>query len=183
MEPRAKLTNKIAKKSVLNKGKTAGQAETRVPTVPAIDLTSWRDEEERVDYEPEDPPTFSPAEDDYSVPEDRLPTPEQGSANTSPSKDDLPAYPAEDAVMVGRKRRPNFPEEKEQRRKVARDDVAALPESDGKTLDTDRDEVAALSRSGRKPLAIDRDDVVATHPKSSLGGNKSSDVRGYLSKG
>jgi hypothetical protein len=112
MEPRAKRTKKMARKSVLNKGKPVGQAEKRVPTVPAIDSTSWRDEEELVDYELEDPPTFSPAEDDYSVPEDRLPTPEQGPANYLSSKYDLPAYPAEDAVMAGRKRRPIFPRKK-----------------------------------------------------------------------
>ncbi len=51
MEPSVKRTKKMAKKNVLNKGKPAGQAEKRVPTVPAIDLTSWREQEELVDYE------------------------------------------------------------------------------------------------------------------------------------
>jgi hypothetical protein len=46
--------------------------------------------------------------------------------------------------MAGQKRRQNFPEEEEQSRKAARDEVAALPSRGGKTLNIDRDEVAAL---------------------------------------
>ncbi len=122
-----------------------------------------------MDYEPEDPPSFSPADDDVSEPEDRMLTPEQGSADISPSKDDFGAYPAEDAVMAGQKRRQNFPEEEEQSRKAARDEVAALPRSGGKTLNNDRDEVAALPRSGGKTLNIDRDEVVAALPRTTLG--------------
>jgi hypothetical protein len=60
MEPSARRTKNTAKKSVLNKGKPAGQAEKQVPTVSTSNLTFWRDEEELVDYEPEDPATFSP---------------------------------------------------------------------------------------------------------------------------
>jgi hypothetical protein len=51
----------MAKKSALNTGKTAVQAEKKTAAVPASQSTSWRDEEELVDYEPESPPSFSPA--------------------------------------------------------------------------------------------------------------------------
>ncbi len=111
MEPTRKRTKKMARKSVRNRGRPAGQAEKQVPTVPAINLTSWRDEEELVDHEPEVPPTFSLAEDDVSVSGDHSPTPEQGPADIQPFIDDLPAYSAEDAIMAGRKRCQNFPEE------------------------------------------------------------------------
>jgi hypothetical protein len=72
MEPIARRTNKIAKKSFLNAGKPAGQAEKKVPAVPTSYSTSWREEEELVNYEPEDPPTFSPTVDKISEPEDCL---------------------------------------------------------------------------------------------------------------
>jgi hypothetical protein len=54
MKPSARRTKKMAKKSVLNTGKPAGQAEKGVPAVPTSDITGWRDEEELVDYEPDD---------------------------------------------------------------------------------------------------------------------------------
>ncbi len=54
----------MAKKSHLNTSKPTEQAEKKVPAIPTSYSTSWRDEEELVDYEPEDPPCFSPAEDD-----------------------------------------------------------------------------------------------------------------------
>ncbi len=98
----------MAKKSFLNTGKPAGQAEKKVPVVPTSYSTSWRDEEELVDYEPEDPPTFSSTVEELSEPEDRLLTPEQGPADNSRPEDDLGANPAEDAAMVGQKRRRKF---------------------------------------------------------------------------
>ncbi len=110
-----------------------------------------------MDYEPEDPPSFSPADVDISELEDRLLTPEQGSANISSSKDDLPAYPAEDAVMAGRKRRQNFPEDEEQSRKAARDEVAALPKSGRKPLNTDRDDVRGYPSKGESKPSTDPD--------------------------
>ncbi len=58
MEPVARRTKKMAKKSYLNTGKPAGQAEKKAPAVPTSYSTSWRDEEGLVDYEPDDPPTF-----------------------------------------------------------------------------------------------------------------------------
>ncbi len=114
MEPIARRTKKMAKKSFLNTGKPARQqAEKKVPAVPTSYSTNWREEEELVGYGPEDPPAFSLAEDELSTLGDRSPTPEQGTADISPSKDDFAAYPAEDAVMMaGQKRRPNFQKKK-----------------------------------------------------------------------
>ncbi len=71
----------MAKKSLLNTGKPAGLAEKKVPAVPTSYSTSWREEEELVDYEPEDPQTLYPTVEKLSEPEDRLLTPEQGPAN------------------------------------------------------------------------------------------------------
>ncbi len=55
MEPIVRKTKKMAKKSALNTAKTAAQAEKKIPAVPVSLPTSWRDEEEQVDYEPETP--------------------------------------------------------------------------------------------------------------------------------
>jgi hypothetical protein len=219
MNPKERRIKKMAKKSMLGEGHPTGRAAKSNPVLPTGNNTSWRDEEELVDYDPEDPPSCSPVEDDILVPEDRAPTPEQGSADISSTKDDLSAYPAEEAVLVGRKRRQNLPEGEEQSRKAARDksadlprsggkpvyndrdksaalprsggkpvyidrdESAALPRSGGKPVYIDRDESAALPRSGGKPVYIDRDDVLATCSNTTLRGNKSSDVRGYSSKG
>ncbi len=168
MNPKVIRTKKMAKKSMLSGGQPANRATKSVPVLPTTgNSTSWRDVEELVDYDPKDPPSsYSPADHDISELEDRLLTPEQGSADISLSKDDFGAYPAEDAAMMGQIRRQNFPDEGEQSRKAARDEVAALPRSGGKTLyTTDRDEVAVLPKSGRKPLYTDRDEVAAL-PKS-----------------
>ncbi len=140
-----------------------------VPVLPTGNSTSWRDKEELVDYEPEDPPSFSPADDDISWPEDRASTPEKGSDNIPSSRDDLLAYPVGEAVLAGRKRSQNLPEEEEQSRKPARDESAALPRSGGKPVYIDRDESAALPRSGGKPVHIDRDESAALPRR---GGNK-----------
>jgi hypothetical protein len=66
MKPIVRRTKKMAKKSHLNTAKTAAQAEKKIPAVPASHPTSWRDEEELVDYEPETPPSFSPAVEEFS---------------------------------------------------------------------------------------------------------------------
>jgi hypothetical protein len=58
MEPNVRRTKRMAKRSALNTAKTATQAEKKIPAVPASHPTSWRDEEELVDYEPETPPSF-----------------------------------------------------------------------------------------------------------------------------
>ncbi len=54
----------MAKKSHINSGRPTGQAEKKIPAVPTSYSTGYRDEEDLVDYEPEDPPCFSPAEND-----------------------------------------------------------------------------------------------------------------------
>ncbi len=59
MEKPARRTKKVAKKSHLNTGKPTEQAEKKVPAIPTSYSTNWRDEEELVNYEPEDPPCFS----------------------------------------------------------------------------------------------------------------------------
>ncbi len=63
MEPINKRTKKRAKKAAAEEQPAAPVAQT-VPTGGYL----WaRDEEELVDYEAEEPATFSPMEDDFSV--------------------------------------------------------------------------------------------------------------------
>ncbi len=81
--------------------------------------TSWRDEEELVDYEPDIQPSFSPAVEAISEPEDRVRTPVPGQAGNSSPEYDFGAVTADDAPMAGQKRRPNSPED-ELRRKTIR---------------------------------------------------------------
>jgi hypothetical protein len=75
MEAVGRRTKKMARKSALITGKTAVQAEKKTPAVPASQSTSWRDEEELVDYEPGSPPSYSPTVGESSEPEDRVRTP------------------------------------------------------------------------------------------------------------
>ncbi len=65
---------------------------------------SWRDEENLVDYEPEEPATFSPAEEDNYSDGDDYPAHRDGPEDNI---DDFPAYPAEGADRVGGKRSQN----------------------------------------------------------------------------
>ncbi len=88
-EPNVRRTKKMAKKSALNTRKTAEQAEEKISAVPMNNSTSWRDEEEQVDYEPETPPSLSPVVDDNSEPEDRLRTPVPGEADDSDPDDEF----------------------------------------------------------------------------------------------
>jgi hypothetical protein len=67
MEKPARRTKKMAMKSFMNTGKPTGQAEKKIPAVPTSYSTGYRDEEDLVDYEPEEPPCFSPAENDVSA--------------------------------------------------------------------------------------------------------------------
>jgi hypothetical protein len=160
MEKPERRTKKMAKKRHLNTGKPAEQAEKKTPAVPANYSTSWRDEEELVDYEPESPPSFSLAVEELSDPEDRPRTPVPGQADSSSPEYDFGVNPAEDAAMAGRKRRQNFQEEEEQRRIAAKDDSAALPRKGGKSVvPAKRDGVANLPRtaSGGRKSAIDKD--------------------------
>jgi hypothetical protein len=108
MEPNVRRTKKMAKKSALNTRKTAVQAEKKISAVPMSNSTSWQDEEEQVDYEPETPPSLSPAVDDNSELEDRLQTPVPGEADDSDPDDEFCEIPAEDAVMAGTKNAAGF---------------------------------------------------------------------------
>jgi hypothetical protein len=78
MDPSARRTKKRAKKSILGEGQPAGQKTKSAPDMSTSNFTSWRDEEDLVDYEPEKPAAFSPVEDDVLVPEDHTPTLEKG---------------------------------------------------------------------------------------------------------
>jgi hypothetical protein len=133
MEPNVRRTKKMAKNSHLNTGKTAVQAEKKIPAVPASHSTSWRDEEELVDYEPESPPSFSPAVEDFSEPEDRLRTPVPEQADDSASDEGFREIPAEDAAMAGRKRRRNF-QQLPDKDDIIKDESAALPWKGGKSV-------------------------------------------------
>ncbi len=156
MEPNVRRTKKMAKKSSLNTRKTAVQAEKKIPAVPASYSTSWRDEEEQVDYEPETPPSLSPAVDDFSEPEDRLRTPVPEEADDSDPDDGFCEIPAKDAVMAGTKRR-----------RISQQ----LTDKD----DVDEDELAAPSRRGGKPIfSAEAYDSVATLPGVISGGSKST---------
>ncbi len=101
MEKPAKRVKKVAKKSLMNTSKPKGQAEKRVPAVPVNISTYWREEEERVDYEPEDQPCFSPHVDDISEPGDSPRTPIPGQADSSSPDYEFGAGAEDDAHMAG----------------------------------------------------------------------------------
>ncbi len=54
-----------------------------------------------MDYEPEEPARFSPAEEDIYSGEDDYPAHGDGSEDNIHITDDFPAYPAEGADMAG----------------------------------------------------------------------------------
>jgi hypothetical protein len=147
----------MAKKSLLNTGKPAEQAEKKAPAVPANDSTSWREEEELVDYEPESPPSFPPAVEELSDTDECPRTPVPGQADSSSPEYEFGVIEADDAPMAGQKCRPNFPEEEEQRLKAPKDESAA-----------------SLRRGGKSVIPC-KDDSVANLPRSTSGGSKSTD--------
>jgi hypothetical protein len=156
MEPTGRRTKKLAKKSYLNTGKTAGQAEKKAPAVPASYSTSWRDREELVDYESESPPSFSPTVEELSEPEDRVRTPVPGQADNSTSDDGFCANPVEDAAMAGLKRRRNF------QQPLDKDDIF-------------KDESSAPPRKGGKSvIPAERDENITNLPRTTSGGSKSA---------
>ncbi len=164
MEPNVRKTKKTAKKSALNTGKTAVQAERKIPAVPARHSTNWRDEEELVNYEPESPPSFSPAVEEFPEPEDRLRTPVPGQADSSSPEYEFNGKAADDAPMAGQKRRRNFrqPDDKDE---SIKDESAALPRKGGKSVISAEanESVATLPRitSGGSKSAIDKDELAA----------------------
>ncbi len=101
MEKPAKRVKKVAKKSLLNISKPTGQAEKRIPAIPISISANWRDEEERVDYEPEDQPCFSPHVDDISEPGDSPRTLVPGQADSSFPDYEFGGGAADDAPMAG----------------------------------------------------------------------------------
>ncbi len=152
MEKPKKRTKKVAKKSRLNTDKPTEQAEKKVPAIPTSISTHWRDEEELVDYEPEDPQCFSPPEDDISEPDDRPRTPVPGQADSSSPDYEFGSKAADDAPMAGQKRRPNSPED-ELRRKAPKDNSAA-----------------SLRRGGKSVLLFKDDNVANLATEDRLGG-------------
>jgi hypothetical protein len=71
--------------------------------------TSSRDEEELVDYEPEEPVSFSPVENELSVEEFDTPEHGDGLASSIVVDTEIPVHLAEGSnVVAGRKRRQMF---------------------------------------------------------------------------
>jgi hypothetical protein len=100
MEPINKRTKKRAKKAAVEEQPAAPVAQT----VPIGGYLWARDEEELVDYEAEEPATFSPMEDDVSVVGDDVSPPTDGQHNISSTYNDFPANLAEADHMAGAKR-------------------------------------------------------------------------------
>ncbi len=101
MVPIEKNAKKKAKKASAGTRRSSSQEEKQVATLTADVHAAWRGEEELVDYEPEEPPRFSPIVDDISLPEEHTPTPEEETGEISPHTDELPALFAEDDPMAG----------------------------------------------------------------------------------
>ena len=150
MEKPARRVKKVAKKSLMNTSKPKGQAEKRVPAVPVNISTDWREEEERVDYESEDQPCFSPHVDDISEPGDSPRTPIPGQADSSSPDYEFGAGTADDAPMAGQKRRPNSPED-QLRRKASKDELAASSRRGGKSIPFLKDDIIVASPTGTAP--------------------------------
>ncbi len=106
--------------------------------MPTSNLTSWRDEEELVDYEPEVPPSFSPIQDDISVREDRTPFQEEEQHYLSANTDELPALVAEDGPMAGGKRSQLFSGAARTPSSRQDPDIAKI-DTDNHSLSTDND--------------------------------------------
>ncbi len=147
MEPNNKKTRKRAKKAVAENQPAAPVAKI----VQTDNYSSWRDEEELVDYDPEEPARFSPVEVDISVEEDNLPAHGDGPADNNPISNDFPAYLAEGADMAGRKRCQNVFEEGEHSRKTSRSIGVGSPlqEDNNSTTYDERMDLEALPTGGR----------------------------------
>ncbi len=75
---------------------------------PSLDYnSSYRDEEELVDYEPESPPRLSPGEDEIYSDYDQIPAQGDGPASNTPTTTDLLAFLAEGCNMRSRRRSRN----------------------------------------------------------------------------
>ncbi len=106
MEPNVKRPKKKAKKAAAEVQPAAPAAKIVQPD----NYPSWRDEENLIDYEPEEPAKFSPAEEDNYSDGDDYPAQRDGPEDNIENTDDFPAYPAEDADRVDGKRSQSFQE-------------------------------------------------------------------------
>jgi hypothetical protein len=92
--------------------KAVGEGQPAAPAAKTVSSNKYlfsRDEEELVvDYEPEEPATSSPVEDDLSVQECDTPAHGDGPANIPPITNDFPAYLAEGSNVAARKRSQDF---------------------------------------------------------------------------
>ncbi len=70
--------------------------------------SSFRDEEELVDYEPESPPRMSAGEDELYSDYDQIPAHGDGPAGNTPTTIDFPAFLADDSNVPGRRRWQNL---------------------------------------------------------------------------
>ncbi len=102
MGPIVKVSKKKAKKASASAGLSSAREERQVTAMITDVQAAWRDEEDLVGYEPEEPPRFSPIEDDVSIPEAHTPNPEDVASDISPLADDLPAFSAEDGPSISR---------------------------------------------------------------------------------
>ncbi len=99
---------KKSKKKARKAGAEAKPAvQTNVNPPAEKKYTSSWEEEQLVDYEPEDPASFSPVEEDIYSGEENYRPHGDGPEDNIPITDAFPAYPAEGADMAGRKRSQN----------------------------------------------------------------------------
>ncbi len=113
--------------------KAAAEVQPAAPAAKIVqpdNCPSWRDKEDLVDYEPEEPATFSPAEEDNYSDGDDYPAHRDGPEDNIDNTDDFPAYPAEGADRVDGKRSQNFQE-------VERSNTASRSISVGSLLQED----------------------------------------------
>ncbi len=89
MEPNMKRTKKKAKKAA-SEGKQAAPA---AKIIQLDNYPSWRDEEDLIDYEPEEPARLSPADMDNSAEKDDSPAHGDGPEDKVPISDDFPLIP------------------------------------------------------------------------------------------
>ncbi len=84
--------------------KAAAEGQQAAPAAKIIqpdNYPSWRDKEDLIDYEPEEPTSFSPVEMDNSAEEDDYSAHGDGPEDNVPVNDDFPAYSAEAADTAG----------------------------------------------------------------------------------
>ncbi len=94
---------KVKKRNRKAGGEDLPAQETENP--PSLDYnSSFRDEEELVDCEPESPPRMSAGEDELYSDYDRIPAHGDGPASNTPTTTDFPGFSADDSNVPGRRR-------------------------------------------------------------------------------